>query len=90
MSRKFCAFLAASISFSANSLSFFKKKEYAYARQPAKSAQAKYENGKATMTEFNESKNNYLKSESDLVQARYENLYQHALIEFYRGKELNF
>jgi outer membrane protein len=52
--------------------------------------QAKYENGKATITEFNESKNNYLKSESDLVQARYENLYQHALIEFYRGKDLNF
>lgn len=52
--------------------------------------QAKYENGKATITEFNESKNNYLKSESDLVQARYENLYQKALIEFYRGHELNF
>ena len=52
--------------------------------------QAKYENGKATITEFNEAKNNYLKSESDLVQARYENLYQHALLEFYRGKELNF
>ena len=52
--------------------------------------QAKYENGKATITEFNEAKNNYLKSESDLVQARYENLYQHALIEFYRGHELNF
>ena len=52
--------------------------------------QAKYENGKANITEFNESKNKYLKSESDLVQARYENLYQHALIDFYRGKELNF
>ena len=52
--------------------------------------QAKYENGKATITEFNESKNNYLKSESDLVQARYENLYQKALIEFYRGHELSF
>ena len=52
--------------------------------------QAKYENGKATITEFNESKNNYLKSESDLVQARYENLYQHALLEFYRGRDLNF
>ena len=52
--------------------------------------QAKYENGKATITEFNESKNNYLKSESDLVQARYENLYQQALIEFYRGRELSF
>ena len=52
--------------------------------------QAKYENGKATITEFNEAKNNYLKSESDLVQARYENLYQHALLEFYRGHDLNF
>ena len=52
--------------------------------------QAKYENGKANITEFNESKNNYLKSESDLVQARYENLYQQALLEFYRGKALVF
>jgi outer membrane protein len=52
--------------------------------------QAKYETGKATITEFNESKNTYLKSESDLVQARYENLYQSALIDFYRGKDLNF
>ncbi len=52
--------------------------------------QAKYENGKATITEFNESKNNYMRAESDLVQARYENLYQHALLEFYRGKDLNF
>ena len=54
------------------------------------SQEAQYENGKATITEFNESKNNYLKSESDLVQARYELLYQQALIEFYRGRDLNF
>ena len=71
-----------------------KEKSSAEAVQSSKDAfqlmQAKYENGKATITEFNESKNNYLKSESDLVQARYENLYQHALLEFYRGKELNF
>ncbi len=52
-------------------------------------AQAKYENGKATITEFNEAKNRYLKAESDLVQARYEHLYQ-TLLDFYRGKELNF
>ena len=52
--------------------------------------QAKYENGKATITEFNESKNDYLKAESDLVQARYENIYQKALIAFYRGKDLSF
>lgn len=52
--------------------------------------QAKYENGKSTITEFNETKNNYLKAESDLTQARYEYLYQQALIQFYRGKELSF
>ena len=52
--------------------------------------QAKYENGKATITEFNESKNNYLNAESDLVQARYEYLYQTALLDFYRGKDLSF
>ena len=52
--------------------------------------QAKYENGKATITEFNEAKNNYLRAESDLVQARYELLYQYALIQFYRGQPLSF
>ena len=52
--------------------------------------QAKYEQGQATITEFNEAKNNYLKAESDLTQARYEYLYQQALIQFYRGQELAF
>ena len=52
--------------------------------------QAKYENGKANNTEFNEAKNKYLKAESDLVQARYERLYQWALIDFYRGRDLDF
>ena len=71
-----------------------KEKSAEEAMQSTKDAftlmQAKYENGKANITEFNESKNTYLKSESDLIQARYENLYQHALIEFYRGRELDF
>lgn len=52
--------------------------------------QAKYEQGKATITEFNEAKNNYLKAESNLTQARYEYIYQQALILFYRGKTLDF
>ncbi len=51
---------------------------------------AKYEQGKTTITEFNEARNNLLKAESDLTQARYENLYQTALIQFYRGKPLRF
>lgn len=52
--------------------------------------QAKYENGKANFTEFNEAKMNYLKSESNLVQAQYEYIYQSRLLDFYRGHELNF
>ena len=60
------------------------------AQEAFRLAQAKYENGKATITEFNEAKNRYLKSESDLVQARYEYLYQTTLLDFYRGKELSF
>lgn len=52
--------------------------------------QAKYENGKANITEFNEAKNNYLRAESDRVQAVYELLYQHALLQFYRGREMEF
>lgn len=52
--------------------------------------QAKYENGKANITEFNEQKNTYLRAESDLLQARYELLYERALIQFYRGHDLDF
>lgn len=50
---------------------------------------AKYENGRATITEFNEAKADALKSQSDLLQAKYEYLYQNAIINFYRGKDLD-
>ena len=49
---------------------------------------AKYENGKASITEFNESKNNLMRAESDLVQAQYEYLFQTRLLDFYRGEDL--
>jgi outer membrane protein len=49
---------------------------------------AKYENGKATITEFNESLARLIKAQSDSVQATYECLYQTALVEFYRGRPL--
>ena len=53
-------------------------------------AQAKYENGKSGITEFNEAKGRYISAESNLVQARYEYLYQSKILDFYRGKDLNF
>ena len=51
-------------------------------------AQAKYEHGKSSITEFNESKNQDLNPCSDLAQARYEYLYQTRLLDFYRGRDL--
>lgn len=51
---------------------------------------AKYEGGKANITEFNESKNRYLEAESNFLQARYEYLYQTKILDFYRGVELDF
>ncbi|MDD6111427.1 MAG: TolC family protein, partial [Prevotellaceae bacterium] len=45
--------------------------------------------GKATITEFNEQKNNLLKAQSDMVQAKYEYLYQTTLLDFYRGENLD-
>lgn len=69
--------------------------KYESSRSAAESAadafelmQAKYENGKASITEFNESKNRYMSAQSDLVQAQYEYLYQTRLLDFYRGRDL--
>lgn len=51
---------------------------------------AKYEYGKANITEFNESKNNWLKAESDLARAKYKYMYDTSLLDFYRGRPLDF
>ena len=50
--------------------------------------QAKYENGKATITEFNESRTQMLKTRSDAIQATYEYVFQTSLVNFYRGGAL--
>ena len=64
------------------------------ARESAKESfdlvQAKYENGKANITEFNESRDAFLRAESDLVRSRYEYLYSAKLLDFYRGRPLEF
>ena len=51
---------------------------------------AKYEIGQASITEFNEAKARYLSAASDCARARYEQLYQSRLIDFYRGRALTF
>ncbi len=48
----------------------------------------KFENGKATSLEYNESKYNLMRSLSEQAQARYEYLFQSKILEFYRGVEI--
>ena len=50
--------------------------------------QKKHENGKATATEFQESKTNLLKAESTAIQSRYTFLFRQKILEFYRGVSL--
>ncbi len=45
----------------------------------------KYENGKANAVEFNESKQNLLKAQSDEIQAKYEYLFRTKILDFYKG-----
>lgn len=47
--------------------------------------QKKYENGKATSTEFQEAKTNLQRAESNLIQSRYTFLFRQKILEFYRN-----
>lgn len=50
----------------------------------------KYDNGKANITEYNDSRARYLEAQSNYLQARYEAVYQAKLLDFYRGESLSF
>lgn len=45
----------------------------------------KYENGKATAVEYNESKQNLMKAQSDELQAKYDYLFRTKILDFYKG-----
>ena len=55
------------------------------ARESFELVQAKYEGGKAGITEFNESKNRLVTAQADVIKYRYEYLFNTALLEFYRN-----
>ena len=46
----------------------------------------KYANGKATSTEFNEARTNWLKAVSDRIQAKYDYLFRTKILDFYKGE----
>lgn len=45
----------------------------------------KYDNGKATQTEYNESRTQYTKSVAERIQAKYEYIFRAKILDFYRG-----
>lgn len=50
----------------------------------------KYKVGKAGVADYNDARNNWLRAESEYIQARYQCLYQTKLLDFYRGRDLQF
>lgn len=48
----------------------------------------KYDNGQATAVEYNESKLNLTKAESDRIQAKYDYLFRTKILDFYRGQTI--
>ena len=50
--------------------------------------QRKYENGKATATDFQDAKTKYMRAESQQIQSRYTYLFRQKILDFYRGRQL--
>ena len=70
---------------------------YAGSRESAQSAkehyeltEEKYRVGKAGIADYNDARNNWLRAESEHIQARFQCLYQTKLLDFYRGRDLDF
>ena len=49
---------------------------------------AKYENGRATMVEYNEAQVKLQKAESDLLHAKYDYIFRGKILEFYKGEQI--
>ncbi len=60
------------------------------ARQHYELTEEKYKVGKAGVAEYNDARNSWLRAESEYIQARYQCLYQTKLLDFYRGRDLQF
>ena len=66
--------------------------KYASSEAAAEASQAsfeltskKYENGTATAVAYNEAKQNFLKAQSDELQAKYEYIFRSKILDFYKG-----
>ena len=60
------------------------------ARQHYELTEEKYRVGKAGVADYNDARNSWLRAESEHIQARFQCLSQTKLLDFYRGRDLEF
>lgn len=66
------------------------KQAYKYGMKSYEADLLKYKLGQINVNELNTTKNNYINSQSDLIQAKYEFMYSNAVVLFYMGEKFKF
>lgn len=63
---------------------------YEFAKKSFENDQLKFESGKIDINQLNFTKINYINSQAELIRAKYEFLFNKALVNFYMGEDFNF
>jgi outer membrane protein len=66
------------------------KKQLESFEKAYKNAEIRFNNGILNTTDFNVSKNNYIKAQSDIIQAKYDYTFKLKILDFYQGKPITF
>jgi outer membrane protein len=66
------------------------KKQLESFEKAFKHAEIRFNNGVLNATDFNVSKNNYIKAQSDIIQAKYDYTFKLKILDFYQGKPITF
>ncbi|MFC5270264.1 TolC family protein [Adhaeribacter terreus] len=66
------------------------KKQLESFEKAYKNAEIRFNNGILNSTDFNVSKNNYIKAQSDIIQAKYDYTFKLKILDFYQGKPITF
>lgn len=66
------------------------KNQLAALEQSYKNAEIRFANGVMNATDFNVARNNFTKSQSDLIQAKYDYTFKLKVLDYYQGKPLSF
>jgi len=66
------------------------KKQLESFEKAFKNSEIRFNNGILNSTDFNVSKNNYIKAQSDIIQAKYDYTFKLKILDFYQGKPITF